>query len=406
MIGPHFKKCYYSIPSADAFPTSARFGIGTGMEHLNVFRLPEITDALDLMDEIDLWIFPDIGLGKWESFLRKQGCRVWGAGKAEKLEYDRLAFKQHAEKLGLDVGPYEVVRGMEALRSAIKSKGGRPVKIARYGPPGRGDFETIRPGYDYSQLEFILDDRERTLGHLAESVDFILEKPIDDAIELATDCYCIDGEYPSKGILGLEIKAEGFVGKVVDYVDYPESLREVNEALSPTFKRSKYRAQAAIECRLTKDGTAFVLDPCLRFGRPPLSIQSVISNWPEIFYGGGAGVLVEPVFVELWCAETCIYSDAAEKHTTRIEFPEELASQHLKLSNYCISKGKRIVIPQTYGLSGLGSVCATGPTMKKAIENVVELSKELSGYDTKCSFPEASVAEEVAKMREFGIDFG
>ena len=56
-----------------------------------------------------------------------------------------------------------------------------------------------------------------------------------------------------------------------------------------------------------------------------------------------------------------------------------MAAEHPKLSNYCTDKGKRIVVPQTYKLSGLGSVVATGSTMAKAIKNVQELAGGLTG---------------------------
>jgi hypothetical protein len=402
-LAPHFNKVRYATPTAGPFTTTPEYSIGMGIE--GVQRLDDITSALHprIFEDTDLWVFPDVYLSGLVSHLRAMGLCVWGSGDAEMFELDRLKFKQHAEKLGLDLGRYETVKGMVALRSFMKAHPGWFLKTSRQGPPGRGDFETVR-SRSYSEVEFRLDEIAARLGHRAESTEFILEEPIEDAVEIATDVYCIDGEYPSKGLLGLEIKAEGYVAKVIDYDDYPESLREVNEAMAPTFKRSKYRSMAAIECRLTKDGTAYVLDPCLRFGRPPLSVQAVITNWPEIFWGGGNGELVEPEFGSPWCAEACIYSDYAEEHPTRIEFPEDLAAEHLKLSNYCIDKGKRIVVPQNYKLSGLGSVIATGSTMAKAIANCRDLMKELKGYDVKASDPFDQAEEEIAKMKSFGVD--
>lgn len=402
LLAPHFAKVYYCTSTAGSFPTTSQYVVGTGIE--GVERLNDITDAEAIEDKIDLHIFADLYLAGRQQRLRRAGARVWGAGHAEMLELDRLKFKQLAEKLDLSVGRYEVVKGITALRAFLKTHEGWPVKTARFGPPGRGDFETIRPGYTYRQLEFRIDEIEQRLGAEAEKTEFIVEEPIKDAVELAIDSYCVEGEYPSKALLGLEVKGDGYVGKVVDYDDCPDSLLEVNEALSPTFKRAHYAQMAAIECRLVKGGQAFVLDPCLRFPRPPLSLQLVISNWPQIFWSGGAGEITEPQFLSMWCAESCIYSDYAEEHPTRIDFPSDLASKHLKLSNYCISGGARIVVPQHYGLSGLGSVVATGSTMKKAIENVRELSKELKGYDVKCSDKFDDAEESLAKMKDYGVD--
>ena len=268
-------------------------------------------------------------------------------------------------------------------------------------PPGRGDFETVR-SRNFSEAEFRINEIASRLGHRQELTEFILEKPIDDAVELATDIYTIDGKFPMSGVLGLEIKAEGYVGKGIKYEEYPESLRDVNEKMEPVYRKAKARSMVALECRMTKDGTAFALDPCMRHGRPPLSIFNMITNWPEIYWGGGAGEMVEPKFKDAWCAESCIYSDYAEEHPTRIDFPDSQV-EHLRLSNYCISGGRRIVVPQNYKLSGLGSVCATGSTMEKAIENVRALNKDLHGYDVKATDPFDQAAEQISKMKAYGV---
>jgi len=400
LLAGRFKRVYYVSGTAGSFPTTAEYSIGSGIP--GVTRLNDWADAERIEDQIDLHVIPDLYLAGKAVRLRRQGARVWGSGEAEILELDRLRFKTWAADVGLNVGRYEVVRGMDEAEAFMKSHPGWFMKTAGHAPPGRGDFETLR-SRSYDEVKYRMREIRTRLGDRAERVQLIFEKPITDAIELATDCYSVDGQYPDRGVLGLEMKAEGYLGKWVNYGDYPESLRKVNSAFSILFKKQHYRNHCPNECRIDKKGKAWVLDPCLRFGRPPLSILMMITNWPEIFWAGGGGELVQPQFADKWCAEACLYSDYAEEHPTPIEIPKGL-EDHVKLSNYCISGGRPIVVPMHYKLSGIGSIVATGSTMNKAIEKCREVMKEVTGYDVKATDSFDGAAEQVAKMKEFGIE--
>lgn len=45
------------------------------------------------------------------------------------------------------------------------------------------------------------------------ATEFILEEPIEGAIEIATDVYCIDGEHPSQGAFGAGDQGRGLRGE-------------------------------------------------------------------------------------------------------------------------------------------------------------------------------------------------
>ena len=396
-----FGKVYYVTPTASSFATTAEYSIGLGMP--GVTRLPSEHDALARADEIDLWVFPDVYLGGLADFLRDRGARVWGSGQMELLELDRLKFKKHAEKLGLDVGPYEVVKGMTAVEEYIKSHSPCFLKTARHGPPGRGDFETLHCE-TWSLVRYELRDIRRRLGSRDEITEFIIEKPIGDAVELATDLYNVCGQFPAKGVLGIEIKSRSYVGHVVDYESYPKSLRDVNAKLAPTYKKFQYANFSPIECRLKKSGTAYVLDPCLRFGKPPLCVQTFFTNWPEIMWAGGEGELVEPKFEDKFVAEMCMESEQAQRLATPVHFPKELLP-NVRLCNYTVQDGERIVVPQHYQVPGIGSVVASGPTLAKAIEACREAGKEIKalGLDVKDAFGDAE--KEIETLAEFGVTF-
>lgn len=396
---PAFKRVLYTTPTAGPFPTLGEYSVGDGIPGIE--RLADPNDALRMADDIDLWVFPDLYFAGMQSHLRRLGARVWGSGDAEILELDRLRFKRLAERLHLDVGTYEVVKGLTLAEEFLRRHPGYYLKTCDHRPVARGDFETLRVE-SWKLARYRLAEIRQRLGHRADSVRLILEKPIPDAIELATDTYTVQGEWPERGVLGLEAKAESYIGKVIDYAKYPECLRDVNEALSPTWKASNYSNMNAIECRITKDGRAWVLDPCLRFGRPPLVIQTLITNWPEILWSGGAGELVQPKFKDTFAAELCIYCDYAETHPTPLQFPEAL-TESLRLSNYAIHAGEIVCVPQTPGVSGLGSIVATGPTLKAAKEAAREAAKELKGYDVKVSDALDEAESKIEKFPEFGL---
>ena len=399
LIAPAFGKVFYAQSSASAFTQLPELTIGRGIP--GVERLPDLTDALKRFDDIDVWIIPDLYLSGLAVDLRRRGANVWASGEAEVLELDRLKFKLYAEELGLDVGEYVVVTGMDELEERLKRwRGGGFVKTARSSLP-RGDWETLR-FRSWSEIRFVLEERRHKLGENALTEKFIIERPIDDAVELATDLFNVGGKFPDKGLIGLEMKAEGYLARVVDYGQYPASLREVNSLMAESGIYDDYSNLSPIECRITKDGRAWVLDPCLRFGRPPLSITSIITNWPDIFMAGAHGELEQPKFCDQWAAEMCIYCDDAERLRVPIHVPAGM-EQNVRLSNYRIVKGERIVIPSR-GVSGLGSISATGSTMQKAIEACRDAAKEITGYRVNPTDPFDKGAEQIAKMKEFGID--
>ena len=400
VLAETFGKVYYCTPTAGPFPTSSEYGIGRGLD--GVERLADPNDALARIDKIDLFVFPDLYFAGMQVMLRQLGKRVWGSGPAEILELDRLRCKRFCEKSGLEVGKYTVVKGVSEAEAFVKSHPGVFLKTSRHAPPARGDFETLKCS-SYRDVRFRLEEIRTRLGPLAETVELILETPIPDALELATDVYSVHGEWPAHGVLGIEAKAESYLGKVVPYDTYPDGLQKVNDAFSVPLEKSSYSNNCAIECRLTKDGHTYVLDPCLRFGRPPLCLQVLITNWAEIMWGGGAGELVEPEWSGKWAAEQMLYCDYAENHPAPVHIDPKF-EKNLRLSNFCRIKGESIVIPQNPGISGIGSVVAVGNTAQQAIDRVREASKTVEGYDVKASDALDSCLKQVKEASDFKVN--
>ena len=190
---------------------------------------------------MDLFVFPDIYQGPLQiarGGYGKAGLGSSGATVSHELEINRKEAKAYFKKLGLPQGPYEVVKGMTALRNYIKKRDKDKVwvKISLT----RGDTETFSAeGYD--SVKNRLDDMTARFGPTSEFREFIVDDNLPDTLDLAIDTYSVDGQFPSKSLLGNEQKDEGYIGVVKEWAKMPPRLVDIYEALSPALKDYEYR---------------------------------------------------------------------------------------------------------------------------------------------------------------------
>jgi hypothetical protein len=394
-LAKSFGKVYYFSPWVNGYPKSNGLLVG----HMpNVTR---VDNMWSLVDEVDLWFFPDVYFGPEQMQLVKLGKRVWGSRMGDELELDREASKEHLKKLGIDVGPYKVVKGLDALRDHLKENDGQYVKISKT----RGDMETFR-AKNYKLIEPRLDELEHTLGAKKRIMEFIVEEEIPDAVEIAFDGWTIDGQFPKTTLYGIEIKDKGYIGRTRRYADLPEPVREVNAKLARTLRAYEYRNFWAAEMRLTKDGKAYVIDPCCRGGSPPSELyQAMITNLADVVWEGAEGNMVEPEYAGRWGAELLLISTWADKNWQAVEFPRSIRD-HVKLRNLCVIDGKHYVAPQWTGCPEIGAVVAWGDTMKEAAAECQRLAEKVEGHYVEV--PTSALDEaaaEIAKLDEYGISF-
>jgi hypothetical protein len=251
-LAKDFDKIYYYCPWTSGYPNSNPLWIGKGIA--GVQRIPSIWDVVD---EVDLWVFPDVYDGPLQDHLVQMGKRVWGSRHGEVLELNRHASKQLQEELGISIGHYKVVTGLAALRTYLREHEDQYVKISAT----RGDMETFY-SKNYKLIEPRLNELAHRLGAKANKVEFIVEDAINDAVEVGYDGFSIDGQFPSHTLYGIEIKDRGYIGRVKAYDDLPEQIRDVNHRFSPILQTYNYRNFWSAELRITKDGTAYSIDPC------------------------------------------------------------------------------------------------------------------------------------------------
>lgn len=395
-MAPSFKKCYYHNPWACAFPTSKMLVVGEGFDEITKLKFP-----LDKVDEIDLWVFLDLGQGDLQSYLEDKGARVWGARHGEELELYRWEFKQYLKKLGLPVQNVENVVGMSALRKHLSGVKNKYVKTSLV----RGDFETFRHD-DYKLSEPRLDELEHLLGPLKQDYEFVVEDEIPDAVEVGYDGFTVDGQFPSHAMCAVEVKDCGMVGAVRSYNQLPKPVLDINKALSDTLKRYSYRGFLSTEIRYAEDKKPYLIDPCCRLGTPSNELlQELFTDWPMVLWEGAVGNLVSPKPVAKFGVLAVIKTEWATENWTALHYPKEL-DPFVKLRFHTRINDVNYIVPQAIGIPDVGYVAAVGDTLLGAIKLCKERAAQIKGYQVHVSLESIDKAiEEIKKGEEFGVHF-
>lgn len=386
-LAPDFKRTYYYSSWEQAFPRSNAMLLGSGIPGVQ-----RINSIWPLIDEIDLFVFPDILHGPLQVYLQKLGKRVWGSRLAELLETERALSKSWLRDVGLEVGPYRKIVGMSALREHLQAHKDRYVKVSRT----RGDMETFHAA-DYDLIAPRLDELDHAFGSKKEHIEFVVETPIEAKAEVGYDGFTIDGRYPAQAFYGVEKKDAGFVGEVVPYLELPGAVRTINAKLSPLFRQLNYRGFWSSEIRVTEDGTPFLIDPCCRMASPPGELYCyLIENLSEVIWAGANGKLIEPEWKYPFGAELILKSAWAQTNWQPIDHPPDLEGQ-VRLHYETRIDGKRYYVPQQIEMPEIGAVVAGGKTRDEAIKNVIKAAEQVRGYDIKF---DASSLEEAAKQMD------
>lgn len=364
VLGRSFRKAYYYSEYVGAFPRDAETAVGEGLE--NVTRVYDLWKCIgDLDKEHSLIVFPDVFYGGMCEFLRDLGYRCWGAGRDEKLELDRRWCKEQMAEHGIPVGHYWNVTGTDSLRELLKRSPG--YSKGRY---ARVRHDTESKGVKSFELSIgWFHDLEKKLGRRKEQTQFVVESPITPAVEIGSNRYCIGGRFPEKCDVALEIKGDALISHVVDLEDFPTQLSTVDDVLvEKGLLGDQYRQFFTCESRVDEAGIGYPIDPCCRFGRPMVgTVLYNILNLAEVMWEGADGNLVEPNYRDEYVVELMIECPVVESRGAIFDYPDSVG-RFVFLSDVCVSRGKRTVLPAD--ISNVGSVVAGGDSLEEAIKLV------------------------------------
>lgn len=363
---------------------------------------PDIERCLDVWEvkgEVDLFVFPDIGNAGLQKELEAQGKAVWGARDGAHQESNRELFLETLAHCGLKVPPYEVVVGLTELRRYLEDVEDVYVKISRF----RGSFETSH--FRSMKLDRgLLDLWGVRFGPVSELLRFVVFPNIDTPLEIGADTYCVDGQWPSVMLQGIEWKDRSYFAAVTKREDMPQQIQDVMNCYGKVLAASRFRSQFSMEVRV-KDDEGYFIDPTCRGGLPSTASQMALwQNFAEIVYHGANGELVEPVVAGKFAAESIVEMNCDEGLWTTVEMPEKLEG-HLQLTGCCMVEDLIAFPPGEKHDDTVGWLCATGDDQEEVIHLMNELADELpDGMDanTECL---AYVLKEIHEAEKKGIEF-
>jgi hypothetical protein len=392
-LAKDFGKVNYYSPWEEAFSKTNSIVIGKGIPGIT-----RVNDIWEVLEETDCFAVPDLHHGGLQLHLEELRKPVWGSRNAEELELYRKESKEYFKRLGLPVGDYEVVTGMDDLCDCLKKHQKQFVKVSF-----TREFETFY-ARDYDFIRLRLDKIRYLLGAQADVQEFIVEVKIK-ALEIGYDGYCVDGMFPNSAMVGLEVKDKGMIDIFQPYSEMPKEITGFTNTISDTLKKYNYRNFISCEHRITKDGTSYMNDLCCRCPSPGSEMYYYMyDNFSDIVWEGANGNCIDPVCPKKWGAEVIIDSFWSDKNWMPIDFPEEIRD-NVKLRNFTMINGKYYIVPQNEGQTGIGAIVGKGNTMEEAIEEVKKCEEKIEGYDLDI-FVEAldDAQKEIDKLKEQGIE--
>lgn len=404
MMGRKCQKAYYYSPFEQEYLGIERCVIGDGMEHFE--RLDDYMDP-EVFDTVDLWLFPDIGFGGLQKYLRKQGKLVWGSMGTSDLELYRTRFIKLLQDVGLPIVHTEKIVGVTNLSLYLADPGHERkwVKINRY----RDNMETwFHRDFTHSQRE--LERLAIVFGPLKDHITFVVQDEIAEeegspVLEVGYDGWCVLGHYPSRSFQGYEQKNKLYLGSALDKKDQPEEVTFINEAMAPFLRDAGYCNFIATEIRI-KDGVPYFIDPTTRMaGQTMEHLLNTCTNLPEVILAGTYGQTAEPEFSADFAAEATLHykSDGDGEGWKTFVVPKE-AEDHIKLYRCCYSDGAYQFPP--HKSDELGIIMGQGDSIEDAIDALKEHFELLKDEPVWIDLAEfADLLKQIKTARKEGVEF-
>lgn len=393
-----FGRVYYVDPLwEESFSKLNHAVIGDGYEEIE--RAKEIWDVID---KVDLAVFPDTHNSSMQEFLESRGMPVWGGRHADNLELKKLAFRKLQAELGMKFPEYETITGLGALRDYCRNPDNedRWVKLT---PQFRGHQETFHH-IQYLLTRPILDEMGIEFGPLQDYLTFICEHPIKAKLEGGLDTYTVDGKHPATAIIGYESKDKCYFASVQPYDKIAPEITRVHEPLWPILKEYRCRQFLSSETKITDDGQSFLLEPTVRMPSPAGEEQmELYRNLSEIIFQGAKGELVEPDIAANYACEAMVAHTHNKDRWRTLKIPPSMR-RWVKLYN-TVCFGDVVGIPP--GNDVIGAVVGIGDTPSAALEHLKEVAGSISDQPVKVHVEAlATIINEIDESTKAGIKFG
>lgn len=363
-----FGRVLYHRGTRHAFPKPDDSAIGAG------YAKVERAESWEAhVDEVDLFIFPDLYWADTQAYLRSLGHRVFGAGWGEELELWRDDFYSALAEHKLNTVPWEMVRGMTALREHLEDEEDKYVKVSYH----RGLMET----FHWISMRISkprLDVLQHDLGVLSEDQWFLVQDSLDSKREVGSDQIIVDGKFPRTVQYAIEGKDKTGLARMLPYARLPDEVREVNDKLAPVFESvnlghptlNPYRGFFSTEIRVSKDGKPYFTDPTCRMASPCGETYMLMSeNFSEMIWAAAEGFIVEPVVKKPFAAQAMICADLGKTQSIPIFIDPKVREQVCLYHSGIRADGQECVFKSDAAMQELGSVVGLGVTIDEAIKD-------------------------------------
>lgn len=389
------KQVSYHSPIEREFRSIDDAAIGYGIP--NVQKVESFMDP-DFVKETDLFVFPDIGYGGHQRYLKSIGKPVWGSMGGDELERLRTRFVDVVKKLGLPMVHSEKIRGLDNLCEYLKDKKNVWVKVNEF----RDNMETWHH-QDWLHSQPMLRRLYIKFAVAPELVWFVVQDALDGATELGYDGWSVDSWFPDSSYQGYEKKNELYLGSQTQYDDLPEEVRLVNEKFAPVMGEYGYRNFFATEIR-NLDGIPHFIDPTERMpGQTGEQLLESLDNLAEVIWMGAQGELVQPKWNAKFAGSATLNYKGDLQDVKVIKVPKE-ARRWVKLCRYR-QKGDEFHFPAN-PREDVGVVIGMADTIEDTIDAIREnfeaigdesLYVKLEGFK--------DLLEDIQKAESEGIEF-
>lgn len=373
LLSRHFERVLYFREWRNGpFPVPQDMAIGRGYDDIE-----RVDSIMECINEVDLFIFPDIFFAEEQRYLRSLGKSVFGAGDGEEMELWRGEFSEAMERAGMPVIPHEIVIGMKKLRALLEKVEDKYIKVSFV----RGLMETWHH-IDYRLSKPKLDELEFKLGCFSEQQEFIVEDAMEARREVGSDQIIADGKFPKTVQFAIEGKDKTALAMMRKHDALPKSVQQVNEWLGPMLKEYRYRGYFSTEIREgKKDGNPYLIDPTCRHASPcGETYNTMCGNIGRMIEAAAEGEIEEPDVKHKFCAQALVCCEMAQTTSIPIWIDPKVREK-VFLYNSAMLDGQEIVVFTDAKMKEIGSVCGTGNTVDEAIKDCNQTAKGV-----ECSF--------------------
>jgi len=214
---------------------------------------------------------------------------------------------------------------------------------------------------------------------------------------------CIDGNYPSLVLKGMEQKDKSFLGTMMKYDEMPEQLREVNDKFASALRQYDYRGFFSTEVRILPDKFYFI-DPTCRSPSPPHQLQAAMwDNYADILWQGANGNCIDPEPNSKFGVQALLSVSRNEKEWAAVKIPDSIKDS--VKCGFCCEIDGRLCFPPSPLESMAGYLTATGDTIEDAIASLQEKAKELPA-SMKCEDKSlAELLKQAQSAEDKGMEF-